>query len=69
MGLLPLSRGLLSLDVNPVPVKCALSALGLDSGAVRLPLAPASAQAAAAIRELVSAAGIAPARAAAAAAR
>jgi hypothetical protein len=36
---------------------------------VRLPLAPASAQAAAAIRELVSAAGIAPARAAAAAAR
>ena len=69
MGLLPLSRGLLSLDVNPVPVKCALAALGLDSGAVRLPLAPASAQAAAAIRELVAAAGIAPARPAVAAAR
>jgi 4-hydroxy-tetrahydrodipicolinate synthase len=69
MGLLPLSRGLLSLDVNPVPVKCALAALGLDSGAVRLPLAPATAQAAAAIRELVAAAGIAPARPAVAAAR
>jgi 4-hydroxy-tetrahydrodipicolinate synthase len=69
MGLLPLSRGLLSLDVNPVPLKCALAALGLDSGAVRLPLAPASPAVAAAIRELVAAAGIAPARPAVAAAR
>ena len=69
MGLLPLSRGLLSLDVNPVPLKCALAALGLDGGAVRLPLAPASPAAAAAIRELVAAAGIAPARPAVAAAR
>jgi 4-hydroxy-tetrahydrodipicolinate synthase len=59
MELLPLSRGLLSLDVNPVPVKCALAALGLDTGAVRLPLAPPSASAAARIRELV--ASIAPA--------
>ncbi len=59
MELLPLSRGLLSLDVNPVPVKCALAALGLDMGAVRLPLAPPSAAAAARIRELV--ASIAPA--------
>jgi 4-hydroxy-tetrahydrodipicolinate synthase len=59
MELLPLSRGLLSLDVNPVPVKCALAALGLDTGAVRLPLAPPSAAAAARIRELV--ASIAPA--------
>jgi 4-hydroxy-tetrahydrodipicolinate synthase len=59
MELLPLSRGLLSLDVNPVPVKCALAALGLDTGAVRLPLAPPSASAAARIRELVAA--IAPA--------
>ena len=54
MALFPLSRGLLSLDVNPVPVKCALAALGLDTGAVRLPLAPASAPAAARIRELVA---------------
>ncbi|MBU3683849.1 MAG: 4-hydroxy-tetrahydrodipicolinate synthase [Phycisphaerales bacterium] len=69
MGLLPLSRGLLSLDVNPVPLKCALAALGLDSGVVRLPLAAASPAAAAAIRELVAAAGIVPARPAVAAAR
>ncbi|MFM8642512.1 MAG: 4-hydroxy-tetrahydrodipicolinate synthase [Phycisphaerales bacterium] len=69
MGLLPLSRGLLSLDVNPVPLKCALAALGLDGGAVRLPLAPASPAVAATIRELVAAAGIAPARPAVAAAR
>jgi 4-hydroxy-tetrahydrodipicolinate synthase len=59
MALLPLSKGLLSIDVNPVPVKCALASLGLDSGAVRLPLAPASVAAAARIRELVAAAGIA----------
>lgn len=62
MELLPLSRGLLSLDVNPVPLKCALAALGLDTGTVRLPLAPPSAAAAARIRELV--ASIAPATAA-----
>ena len=68
MALLPLSRGLLSIDVNPVPVKCALASLGLDSGAVRLPLAAAGAAAAARIRELVAAAGItAPAAAAGAA--
>jgi len=58
MALLPLSKGLLSIDVNPVPVKCALGSLGLDTGAVRLPLAAASAAAAARIRELVVAAGI-----------
>ena len=59
MALLPLSKGLLSIDVNPVPVKCALASLGLDSGAVRLPLAAANAAAAARIRELVASAGIA----------
>jgi 4-hydroxy-tetrahydrodipicolinate synthase len=58
MALLPLSKGLLSIDVNPVPVKCALASLGLDTGMVRLPLAAASAQAATRIRELVVSAGI-----------
>jgi 4-hydroxy-tetrahydrodipicolinate synthase len=58
MALLPLSKGLLSIDVNPVPVKCALAALGLDTGAVRLPLAAANAAAAQRIRELVAGAGI-----------
>ncbi len=36
--LLPLARGLLSLDTNPVPVKTAMRLLGRDTGAVRLPL-------------------------------
>ena len=58
MALLPLSKGLLSIDVNPVPVKCALAALGLDTGAVRLPLAAANAAAAQRILELVAGAGI-----------
>ena len=40
--LLPLGKGLLSLDVNPVPLKAAMKLLGRDSGAVRLPLAAAS---------------------------
>lgn len=38
----PFARGLLSLDVNPVPIKAAMALEGLDTGAVRLPLAPAS---------------------------
>jgi len=33
-----ISRGLLSLDVNPVPLKCAMELLGRDTGSVRLPL-------------------------------
>lgn len=37
-----LSKGLLSLEVNPVPLKAALARLGLDSGSVRSPLAEAS---------------------------
>lgn len=36
--LLPLMRGLLSLDTNPVPVKAAMEKLGRDSGALRLPM-------------------------------
>jgi 4-hydroxy-tetrahydrodipicolinate synthase len=40
--LFPVAKGLLSLDVNPVPLKAAMKLLGRDSGAVRLPLAAAS---------------------------
>jgi 4-hydroxy-tetrahydrodipicolinate synthase len=42
-ALMPLAHGLLCLDTNPVPVKTALARLGLDSGALRLPLCPPSA--------------------------
>ena len=38
MRLYGLASGLLRLDTNPVPVKTAMRLLGLDSGAVRLPL-------------------------------
>jgi len=41
-ALFGLSRGLLSLDVNPVPLKCAMEILGRDTGTVRLPLVRAS---------------------------
>lgn len=41
--LAPLSEALLTLDTNPVPVKTALSMLGFDTGAVRLPLCPSDA--------------------------
>ena len=54
--LVPLARALLSLDVNPVPVKAALQQMGLDTGAVRLPLAPAAESTCQAIAELLDAA-------------
>jgi 4-hydroxy-tetrahydrodipicolinate synthase len=38
--LFPLCRDLLSVAVNPVPVKTALALLGRDSGELRLPLSP-----------------------------
>ncbi|MSR68976.1 MAG: 4-hydroxy-tetrahydrodipicolinate synthase [Phycisphaerales bacterium] len=41
-ALFSLSRGLLGLEVNPVPLKCAMELLGRDSGSVRLPLVRAS---------------------------
>jgi len=41
--LFPFFRALF-LETNPVPVKCALRLLGLDSGEVRPPLAPAGAE-------------------------
>jgi 4-hydroxy-tetrahydrodipicolinate synthase len=40
--LLPLSRGLLGLDTNPIPVKAAMKELGRDTGSLRLPLVCAS---------------------------
>ncbi len=41
-ALLPLAKGLLSLDTNPVPLKTAMMQLGRDTGTMRLPLCPAS---------------------------
>jgi 4-hydroxy-tetrahydrodipicolinate synthase len=50
----PLAKGLLSLDVNPVPLKAALRLLGRDSGAVRLPLVEASKEATVRISEILA---------------
>lgn len=54
--LLPLSRGLLSLDTNPVPVKAALELLGRESGALRLPMTHGSKELFEAVRKLIVAA-------------
>ncbi|MFO0961871.1 MAG: 4-hydroxy-tetrahydrodipicolinate synthase [Phycisphaerales bacterium] len=61
MAMFPLSKGMLSLDVNPVPLKAALALLGADTGMVRLPLAPASAATVARVRELLRGVGLEPA--------
>lgn len=56
--LLPLAKGLLSLDVNPVPVKTALKKLGRDSGALRLPLCPPTDAVDKKIGEIIAAAAL-----------
>ncbi|MEY4822862.1 MAG: dihydrodipicolinate synthase [Planctomycetota bacterium] len=50
----PLAKGLLSLDVIPVPLKAAMRLLGRDSGAVRLPLVEASKEATVRISEILA---------------
>jgi 4-hydroxy-tetrahydrodipicolinate synthase len=57
--LFPLAKGLLSLDVNPVPLKAAMKLLGRDSGAVRLPLAEASKETQAKVGEMIAGFGLA----------
>ena len=56
--LLPLSRGLLSIDTNPIPVKTAMRMLSRDSGALRLPMCEPSKAARDAIEKLLAAAGL-----------
>lgn len=56
--LLPLSRGLLSLDTNPVPLKAAMEKLGRDTGALRLPMCRASKPVIDAIDKLISSQGL-----------
>jgi 4-hydroxy-tetrahydrodipicolinate synthase len=54
-----LSRGLLSLATNPIPVKAAMVALGRDTGALRLPLVAMDDRGRRAVAELISAARVA----------
>jgi 4-hydroxy-tetrahydrodipicolinate synthase len=51
--LLPLSRGLLTLDTNPIPIKAAMEKLGRDTGALRLPMCRANKSAMEAIEKLL----------------
>ena len=44
LRLFPLAHALLTLSVNPVPVKAAMQILGRDSGELRLPLVPLEGQ-------------------------
>lgn len=57
--LFKLCRGLLTLDVNPVPLKTAMKILGRDSGALRLPLVAPSKEVSARIVELLADVGLA----------
>ncbi|MDZ4831150.1 MAG: 4-hydroxy-tetrahydrodipicolinate synthase [Phycisphaerae bacterium] len=57
--LFKLCRGLLSLDVNPVPLKTAMMILRRDTGALRLPLVAPSKDVVAKILELLAEFGLA----------
>ncbi|MFA9477321.1 4-hydroxy-tetrahydrodipicolinate synthase [Phycisphaerales bacterium AB-hyl4] len=51
--LFPLFRGMLSLDVNPVPIKTAMRLLSQDTGELRLPLCEMSDDASAALEKVL----------------
>jgi 4-hydroxy-tetrahydrodipicolinate synthase len=53
-----ISRGLLSLATNPIPIKTAMALVGRDSGALRLPLCAADDRTRQAIDELLTAGGL-----------
>lgn len=60
--LFPLSRDLLSVATNPIPVKAAMKALGRDTGELRLPLCPLDGAGEARIRQALTAYGLLGAR-------
>jgi 4-hydroxy-tetrahydrodipicolinate synthase len=56
--LMPLSRGLLTLDTNPIPIKAAMEKLGRDTGVMRLPMCRANSKTIEAIEKLITQAGL-----------
>jgi 4-hydroxy-tetrahydrodipicolinate synthase len=56
--LFPLCRDMLSLATNPIPLKAAMKRLGRDSGQVRLPLTPLTAQQEQALGKTLAAYGL-----------
>jgi 4-hydroxy-tetrahydrodipicolinate synthase len=55
-----LSRDMLSVATNPIPLKTALQLLGRDTGELRLPLCPCDAAGAARVRATLAAYGLLP---------
>lgn len=53
LELFPICRGLLTLATNPIPIKAALAAKGLDTGELRLPLLELDADAKAALTKMI----------------
>lgn len=58
LKLLPLFKGMLSMETNPIPVKAAMQMAGLCSGEVRLPLAPLAEQYHQPLRAMLLEAGV-----------
>ncbi len=56
--LFALARGLLSIDTNPQPLKCAMELLGRDSGALRLPMVRLGDSARERVRQLLRSSGL-----------
>jgi len=56
--LFPLCRDMLGLATNPIPIKAAMQMLGRDTGELRMPMTPLSAQQEAKLRGTLSAYGL-----------
>jgi len=56
--LFPLCRDMLGLATNPIPIKAAMQMLGSDTGELRMPMTPLSAQQEAKLRGTLSAYGL-----------
>ena len=56
--LFPLCNEMLSLATNPIPIKCAMKLLGRDTGELRMPMTPLSAEQEAKLKETLSAHGL-----------
>jgi 4-hydroxy-tetrahydrodipicolinate synthase len=56
--LFPLCRDMLSLATNPIPIKAAMKLLGRDSGELRLPMSPLSAEQEATLRKTLVEVGL-----------
>ena len=56
-GLLPVCRAMFA-ETNPIPVKAAMAMLGRDTGAVRLPMTPATEATLAGLRTALTGAGL-----------